>query len=157
MGRGQRHTHLCAQRKTLSLGRQPDGHSETPRTPAGGGGATPYRVVDKAAPGTDQHRTHTIIAQAQHKRRETMTLCNMQQPFPPSSLLPRVGQTALLPARTQSTCEPNQLRQGLPEAGRLRQDRVDGLMQDRHWKPPTRTGDRCFRIVCSASSNLLPW
>lgn len=29
-------------------------------------------------------------------------------------------------SKTQSTCEPNQLRQGLPEAGRLRQDRVDG-------------------------------
>lgn len=154
---GGKGTHTCAHRgkhsvlvdSLMDIQRH---HAHPP-----GGGATPSRVVDKAAPGTDQHRTHTIIAQAQHKRRETMTLCNMQQPFPPSSLLPRVGQTALLPARTQSTCEPNQLRQGLPEAGRLRQDRVDGLMQDRHWKPPTRTGDRCFRIVCSASSNLLPW
>lgn len=100
-GEGQMHTYLRARRKTLSLSRQTDEQSETPRTP--GGGATPSRVVDKAAPGTDQHRTHTIIAHAQHKRRETMTLCNMQQPFPPLLSSP----PARGPNRVTSPPEPN--------------------------------------------------
>lgn len=130
-------TRARAQRKPLIVLQDKSMDSQRHHALRGGREVEPISRVDEAAARNNRQktdRTHTIAIVRRHstsqRTRETMTLCDTATAFSLASLS--------FPSKTQSTCEPNQRRQSLSEAGRLRQDRVDGLMQDRHWKPPTR-------------------
>lgn len=148
------HTHpLGTEEKSCWTDKQTDGRtdsSETPRTAGGGREKTlGSRVEDEAASGTEQPARHTHT----HTRERRGINKDSLYDAPPRAAFPPVG-----PPKTQSTCEPNHLRQGLPEAGRLRQDRVDGHICKIgiEGKPArARAVDRCFRFVCSAS-RILP-
>lgn len=81
------------------------------------------------------HTTHSTHTELKRVRETTqLTLYDIAFPQQPTNQpTPSPGFPSRACSKTQSTCEPNQLRHRLPEARRLRQDRVNGLMQDRHW------------------------